>query len=604
MIHGRRVWGVLALALAFAGMAGAVSAEFTPRVSSGQLGNAAALLVNGRPAVRFQAANGDLMPLERAQITHQRLAALVAAKLDPKVIYAAGDNYSAKVCAGDQILCRVTRFDAKRQGTTPIALARSWAEGIRKLLMMPPIILNPTELIVPFGESRQVQVDGAAIGPVYAKTDNTDVADAAAAEGSRTLVVAGKQLGKALVEISVQGERATLVVYVKKYAGRLPAVVKGEVTGNPCPASLVCHVARQAVAQNAALEPDASIELGGVKCPSQTLSPGQSRQLKVDARITGPNYIPVSAKANVQVRNVVLPREDPGVLFYSNNPESIRKHQTLFVGKVELDKPVRVLYHHQNEMPKRVHLIVELLNPNETAARIRIFRGIANPMKDTIVIGYAAGSAFMKNCAGDVSAVESIPPQSRLVLVSDMLGTKDTASGILELRQMEGDSAYVRVVAAEPFVDNVSEGTIARAPDAAGLRLSDAVYPTPTKTLDFDYTVGSRWVFVPLGKHAIKGNGHENQLYGNYGVTYNINVKITNPTDQPKKISVVFDPTAGPASGAFYVDGKFVAVRYAQPPDEVTLRWFMLNPGETRVCRVTTVPLAGSNYPATLIVKS
>ena len=240
----------------------------------------------------------------------------------------------------------------------------------------------------------------------------------------------------------------------------------------------------------------------------------------------------------------------------------------------------------------------------QAAAKIRVFRGIANPSKDTIVIGHTAGCAFMKDRANDVSVVETIPPQSRLVLVSNMLGHKDTASGIMELRQMDGESAYLRVVAAEPYVDNVSEGTIARAPDATFLRLSDAIYPTPIKTVDYEYTVGSRWAFVPLGKHALTDSSQQKKLYGNYGVTYNINVRVSNPTDEPKKISFVFDPTAGPASAAFFIDGKFVSVKYAQPPSEITLRWFMLNPGETRDCRVVTVPLAGSNYPATLIVKS
>lgn len=604
MMDRRRVWATLTLGIVFACFAGAAWGEFSPKVSNQQYGKAAALLINGRSAVRFQAANGMLSPLERAQITTQRLSVLVAAKLNPRVIYANGDAHSAKVCAGEQVLCRVTSHDARQQGTTAIALAKVWAAAMRELLLMPPVVLNPTEIVVPLGENRQVDVGGAAVGPIYAKIDNADVAEAVAPAGVRSVVVSGKQLGKALVEISVQGEHATLVVYVKKYAGRLPGVSIGQVTGNPCPASLVCYTARQAVAQNAMMEPNASLEIGGIQCPSQALPPGHSRQLKVDVRITGRDYIPYSAKASAEVRNVVLPHEDPAQLFYSNDPESITKYQPLFAGKIEVGKPVRVLYHHQNDMAKRVHLIVELLNPTETPAKIRVFRGIASPSKDTVVVGHTAGCAFMKDCANDVSVVETIPPQSRLVVVSEMLDNKDTASGILELRQMDGQSTYLRVTAAEPFVDNVTDGTIARAPEAKVLRLSDQIYPTPIKTMDVEYIVGSRWAFIPLGKHALTDDSQQKKLYGNYGVTYNINVKVSNPTGEAKKICFVFDPTAGPASGAFFIDGKFASVKYAQPPAEITLKWFTLNPGETKNCRVTTVPLAGSNYPATLIVKS
>jgi hypothetical protein len=66
----------------------------------------------------------------------------------------------------------------------------------------------------------------------------------------------------------------------------------------------------------------------------------------------------------------------------------------------------------------------------------------------------------------------------------------------------------------------------------------------------------------------------------------------------------MFDPTAGLASGVFIIDGSFVSAKYAQPPNEVPLMTYWLKPGETRNVRIETLPVAGSNYPATLVVKS
>ena len=144
MTDGRRVWVTLTLLFALTSLTGAARGEFKPRVSSGQIGEAAALLVNGRPAVRFRDPNGNLSPLERAQITNQRLSALVAAKLDPKTIYAAGDNWSAKVCAGDQVLCRVTRLDAKRQRVSAAMLLEfSW-----KLPLLAPTKPGSPEMLL------------------------------------------------------------------------------------------------------------------------------------------------------------------------------------------------------------------------------------------------------------------------------------------------------------------------------------------------------------------------------------------------------------------------------------------------------------------------
>lgn len=604
MANRRGVWATLSFVFALASLTGSAWAEFKPKVSCGTNGNGGSLVINGLHAVRFQTSNGQLSPLKRAQITTQRLSDLVDSKLDPSTIRVEGDKYTARVYAGDKLICIATSHDAKLYRTTAVSLANNWASSMKNLLLMPAIVLEPNEITIPIGENRQVDVGGAATGPIYAKIDDEEIAGAVPGATGRNLCLSAKKLGKAEVDISVEGQHATLVVYVKKYAGTIPNVSISQVTGNPCPSALVCYSARQAVAQAAMLEPSAALEIGHVECPSQPLPRGKDRQIKVDVRISGPNYIPFSTHASAEVQNVVLPREEPCQLFYSNNPENITKYQNLFAGKLDLNRPTRVLFHHQNMMHNRVHMIVELVNPSDSPARVRVFRGIAPPSVDTIIVGHVAGCAFMKDCANDVSVVEAIPPQSRLVLVSDMLGYKDTASGILELRQMEGQSTYLRITAAEPLVDNVSRGTIARAPDSRVLQLSDQIYPLPTKTLDAEYVVGQRWAFVPIGKHALNDDSQQKKLYGNYGVTYNINVHISNPTGETKKISFIFDPTAGPASGVFIINGKFALAKYAQPPNEISLATITLKPGETRNCRVVTVPLAGSNYPATLIVKS
>lgn len=602
MANWRCVWASLSVVLTLLYVAASAQADFKPRVSCSATGNTGSVVINGDVAVRFQVSNGSLSGLERAKITSDRLAALVNAKFNPSTIRVQGDKSSARVLSGDQLICIATAGDAKSAKSTPLDLAGKWASQMRSLLLLPPIALSPAEVTVPVGENRQVEVKGAASGPVSARIDDEELASVQ--PDGRRLTVLGKKLGRALVEVDIQGERATLVVNVKKYAGAIPGLIIGQVTGNPCPAQLVCYSARQATAQAAALEPGANIEIGEVVCPKEPLSSGKGRYIKVNARISGYDYIPVSTTANVEVQNIVLPREDAVQLFYSNDPESIRKYQPLYAARVEPDKVTRILYHHQSEMSQRVHVIVELTNPNDTAAKVRIFRGISPPSVDTIYVGHVAANAFMRDYANDISVVETIPPQSRLVLVSDMLSKKQTSSGILQIKQIAGQSTYVRITAAEPGIDNVDKGSMAKASDPRVLQLSDHVYPSPIKTVDAEYEVGSRWAFISIGKHALTDSTAQKTLYGNYGVTYNINVRVHNPTGESKKINFVFDPTAGPCSAVFIVNGKFAPVKYAQPPSEITLDSITLNPGETRMCRVITVPLAGSNYPATLIVRS
>lgn len=575
-------------------------AQIRPRISV----DASTVAINGRPAVRFQASNGSLSPAERAQITAGRLQALAAQGIDPYRVVAKGDRGQARVMAGETLICIATAADARAGRTTADALAASWATNIRTLLLMPPVALGARELLVPLGENRRVDVGGAAIGPIYVRVDNPEVAAAAAGADGRYVQVSGKQVGNTSIEVVVEGERAFLPVMVRKYAGAAPLLVTASVTGNPCPASFVTHAARQAVVHSTVAEPGARVEVGAVEGTDGPLAPDQKRTLKVGVRVSGEGYIPFATQAVVEVANVQMPRETVDQLFYSNDPERLLKYQTLFAGRVEPNVPTRLLYHHQNMIGKRVHLIVEVINPNAYPASLRVIKGISSPHIDTVMVGHVAGLAFLRDYQHNVSIIEPIPPESRLVLVSDMLNHQQTASGILQVRAMDGGPVYLRVTAAEPHVDNVVVGTIAPAPSMMALQLSDHIYPSPSKMLEAAYRVGERWAFIPIGRHALDDTAAQKKLYGNYGVTYDVNLQIENPTSAKKKVSVLFEASAGLASGVFLIDGKFVMAKYAKPPNEVPLASYDLSPGESRTVRIVTVPLAGSNYPATLVVRS
>ncbi|MCL5103734.1 MAG: hypothetical protein M1133_06425 [Armatimonadetes bacterium] len=575
-------------------------AGFRPRVGS----DAGTVTINGGVAVRFAKSNGALGVADRARITAERLKQLVAEGVDPRAIFVKASKRQARIYAGERLICMATKLDARASRTTAAGLAGVWASRMRSLLLMPAVTLSDRDILVPLGESRKVTIGGAATGAIYAKAADAEVAAVAADDAGRSLQVVGQKLGSTQIDISVEDEHISLNVIVKKYAGRVADVSYAQVTGNPCPTSTMCYAAREAAKRSLAPEPGARFEMGSVKCEGGALGPNQSRRMNVEVRFSGGSYIPLTMQSVVEVNNVQLPRDEVGQLFYSNNPERLTKYQTLFAGKLEMDKSTRVLFHHQNAMGKRAHFIVDVVNPGLTPATFRVFRAVSNPMVDTVLVGYMASSSFLKDVTNDVSVIENVPGQSRLVLVSDMLGNQETTSGILQLRQMSGEPAYVRVASLSPGQDVVARGDIAAAPNPLILSLSDHIYPSPAKSLTAGYTVGGKWAFIPIGKHALNDETAQKKLYGNYGVTYKINVRVDNPTSETKKVRILFEPSAGLASGVFIIDGAFVSTKYAQPPSEVTLASYSLKPGETRNVAITTVPVAGSNYPATLVVRS
>lgn len=597
-----RVFAIIAVILV-ASFAGSAWAEFKPKVSldTSEVGT---ILINSRPAIRFQVGNGDLSPVKRAEITVSRLKQLVDAKVDPGTLFVKGDNAQARIYSGETMICVVTTADAKANRTSPANIAASWISNIKTLMNMPAITLSTKELTVPLGESRKVNIGGAAEGQITVSPEVAGVVKITADSNGDYVQISGLMVGDVNVNFSVEGEIVTLPVSIRKYAGSVSNMTTAQVTGNPCPVSVMRYVAQQAVKQSVKLESGANLEITDFKPNGKELASGQTRNAKVNVKISGVGYLTYTGSATVEIHNTAMPRSKVSQLFYSNDPERLLKYQTLFAGKIDGSGATRVLYHHQNMMGKRVHLVIDVINPNPTAATVRVIRGISDPMVDTVLVGHVAGNGFLRDLVGNVSTIEKIPPESRLVLVSDMLKHEQTASGILEITQMNGQATYLRVNALEPGVDEVANGDIAAAPSVMLLKLSEDVYPAPVKELDADYKVGERWAFIPLGKHALNDSKSQRKLYGNYGVTYNINVRVENPTSETKKVSVVFDPTAGLTSGVFIIDGKFILTKYAQPPSEYTLTSYSMKPGEIRNVKITTVPLAGSNYPATLVVRS
>lgn len=591
--------GLVALLLLVA--AGASSAaEFRPRVSAAPGG---AVSVNRRAALRFRVPNGSLSQSERAAITADRLAQMVGQGASPYLILAKGNKLQARVLWGDRPICIVTRLDARQARTSPLALAGAWAAQIRGLLLMPPIVLSDRQVTVPLGEVRRVFVTGAAVGPMATSSDNAAVVSAAAGEG-RYVTVTGLAVGRATVTVEVEGQTESFSVYVKKYAGGTPSNGMAEVTGSPCPSSIVTYAAMQAVLRSVMVEPGADVSIEKIEGADNPLPAGTARDVKVSVAIRGEGYLDYRGTIAVKVRDAAMPADDAAQLFYSNNPERLLKYQTLFAAYVDPNQPTRLLYHHQNAMGKRAHLLVELVNPTDQPAVFRMTRAVAAPLVDTVLVGYIASSSFLKSLFYNASVIEHLPPQSRLVLVSDTLANMETASGIIQVKQTVGSGAYMRVAALPPGLDNARVGQITPAPPPGEFAASDHIYAKPVKAIEAAYTVGQRWAFIPIGRHAIGSNNAQRKLDGNYGVTYDISVNVDNPTDSEKKILVLFEPSAGLASGVFIVDGQFVSTKYAKPPHEVPLKSFKLRPGQTKMVRIQTLPVAGSNYPATVIVRS
>ncbi|MHB1000198.1 MAG: hypothetical protein ACYC27_13220 [Armatimonadota bacterium] len=586
------------------------SAKYTPRIGTetGKDGTAY-LIVNGRKAIDFMVNNGSLSPAQRAKIAADRLTAQVAKGLDLDYISFKQSIDTTKVLIDDEVLVIASKADAKAHKVSSVELASAWIRGLRDALSVPPLSASPTSMLIPLGETRTLSIQSLETSPVEAEIADPAIISADPNPKPGSLVISGKAIGNTTVTLKCGEHMVPIQISVKKYAAYASTqVMKGTVTGWNAPASLVARAARDAARRSITLEPGAEMRNISIVNPIKDLEPGKSVQTPVRIEITGGDYIPAQLSVPVIINNQVLPAKQASWIMYSNEPEQIKKYQTLFTGKMDaLQDGMRLLYHHQNMMGQEVGFVIEVLNPSASPASIHIIEGISNPMIDTVIVGYKAGMEFMENHRSQVGRVIELPAGSRWAVVSQPLAAINTASGIMEFRQLSGEPLFIRVTA-KPEQLRASDDPPGITLPASGLtasmlEISDHVYPQPMKTLDATFTAGKPWVFLRIGKNAIKHATQEKLLYGNYGVTYQINAKLENPTPQAINVELVYEATAGPVSGIFFIDGKLEFIKLLNPPKEKTITKVTIPAGVTKTLNIRTMPLSGSAYPATLIIR-
>ncbi len=577
-------------------------AGHVPPVGYQPVGNSASVTINNCQAVVFEKPNAGLTPLQRAKLTAERLTLLASGGWRAITVQTVGST-RAQVVANGRVICIATPDDAKAAKTTAKSLAQTWAANMKRLFEMPPLTVTPKQVVVPENENRSVSVGGGVTGPLEIIDQNPTVAISSLHPTSRAIVIKGLAVGSSTVEVKCDGYTETVGITVKRYAGKLVAPGYAEVTGEPAKDSLIKTAASRAVSTVLSLEPGATASVGAPKTSGSSLPRGEKTRVFVPIKVQGPNLLPTELAAPVDVVNLPLVNKLADNLFYSNNPERITKTGTLFTGKLLSDERTRLFFHHQNMSGQKVRLLIELINAEDTTATVQAISGISTPLVDTVVVGYLAGMDFLRDYSKQAGLVHRIPARSRIIVYADNLDPVKTASGIIDLRQLSGGNVYVRVVAASPSVGMIEGETYPVTDAGIPTSLSEEVFDWPLKELDVTHKLGGQWSFVRIGKEGITDTAKLRELQGDYGVIYQIKMQIENPTSEERTAQVLFEPTAGPASGIFVIDEQIIGVKIVNPPKEFLVTRVKVPAGKTKAFTITTVPLGGSAYPAMLIVR-
>ena len=496
--------------------------------------------------------------------------------------------------------------------------AEAWASNLRRALAIPGLTLQgDTTRLIPMGEMRTIALGGAAQGAINLVTGMSGAAgivNATVDETRGMIRLTAIRPGRDVITVEREGATVRINAVVKSYAASLQTPRPVEVTGAVVPASRIAPLALAAARNAITLTPGARVVFPEDGFQVNALGAGQIQNVSVPVRISGADLLTVDRKIQVPVINRPVASSGVATLLYSNDPERVKRSQRLFFARLPepQEGAARLLYHHQNGSSKALRFTVELQNESDAPARVLFTGGDAGPALDTIWVGYRAGADFVDAQENRVGVTLELPPHSRMAIRDVRFPDELTISGLMQFRTLSGPSPLIKITAPEAgtppettfLASPLTPQRIAASPTPPA-SLSPHIYSNPLEKVKAEYAVGGRWTFVAFGKKPRPSaiSPEKATLYGDYGVSYEIAVRMTNPTSQAATARVVFEPSAGYARGVFLVGNRRVEVPLTNMPAETPLGSFHLAPGETRDVQIRTIPLSGGNYPATLIVR-
>jgi len=566
-----------------------------------------AVIVKGKhgPSARVYAGNTPVMTIagrglksvESAQEVVQRLNAFADEGLRPDEVSIWTDRKTRTIAARGEKIITIDRVVAAAVGYDRTALARLWAKNLRAQFARPYLSAEP--LLVPVGEMRSLSVHGNVSGQISARPAQpivTAVWDSAA----KSVTVTGVDTGR--TEIVLQDSASTLRVLVRsaRYAARLVEALPAEVTGNPASRETIARAIRAAVGAGMNIEADAWTDIRPQLAGIGAIGSGRTMVVPTQIAAGGPGYLPYHVTQNVTVRNDPVVPAPSRLLMVSNSPERILGYGLWFEGKMTDADSIRFLYHHVNGLKAPADLVVEIWNVGKEAARVQVIAGAAGPSHDEAWVGHRAAMEFLTSRAANSGWIVPVPAGTTVPILSERMLAGSVASGVLELRVLGKGDLSLRLYLESPVSQRTPRDIASYTPSPL---LGQWQYPQTLREVKAKYEVGHDWAFVTIGDRPAPGLRDGDLLEGCYGVLYEIDLELSNPTSSTARVLVLLEPAGGPARGALLVDGHPVETALLNRNAEGEVARYSLAPGQVRRVHIELMPQGGSNYPVRLVAR-
>ncbi|OQA16537.1 MAG: hypothetical protein BWY64_02540 [bacterium ADurb.Bin363] len=463
------------------------------------------------------------------------------------------------------------------------------------------------EISIPLHETMIFPITGNAKGSISIENLSPHIINVRADEIANNIVIKGLLDGQGSFVLVRNGIRKAIYVAVRESAGILPERVSFTVTGNPATKDFLKDAALRVILSKSRLKPNSYLlfdEYVPFQGPAY-LSRGETKSFEIPVKIVSSVYFPVRENVKVDVTNKIINSSEVALLMISNRPEKIEEDGILFQEELQPEKPVRLLYYHQNS-PKSFEreFLIKFTNPSRKAIDIKLISGTSGPNSDVFFVGHKATVRFMEDYSSDASQIITIPPRGEFVLCKSSMKPGDVIGGLLEIHILNDNPLLVTVQAGQPDIAMSSEDILPDDFDPFRIH-PKGIFANPNISSETYYNVTEGELSIPFGVSPWLPDirtGAPNQ--GNYGVIYKFNIILNNSTSESKTVKLYFSPVNGVARGVLIINGILYETSLLRPGKTSIITDFNLSPRERRSLKIFTTPQSGSAYPVKLIFKS
>ena len=309
------------------------------------------------------------------------------------------------------------------------------------------------------------------------------------------------------------------------------------------------------------------------------------------------------------VFSIEVARQDQNMAFFdqdqfilSNHPESFKSPGIMFWHT--LDQPVRCMFHHKNVSKEVLNIGLMLMNTKDKPAKISMILGIGGPSTDIVFAGHKAAESFFESVLKGKPIQLEVPPHTTIPLFWVPVKNQQTVSGLFRVEA--NVSIDMKLIAFDHEYPSLASLT-----DIGDIKMfKPALYQESIRKMTYEFdTQNQIFGFQIGGVPFVKDLNRDIPIKGNYGMIYQVYLKLKN-SEKEKKIIRLFVQPAKLNSidrGVFLIQGKLKSVRLLKFLDGVLnaelLEEWTLEPNQTKEVELITLPQAGCFYPIDMTIR-